>query len=60
MQAQETSKQLQQETEDLREKATGLQSSLHSLQSERVEMETVLTRLGKDKSALRRTLEKVS
>lgn len=60
MQAQESSQQLQREKEELCEKATNLQSSLHTLRSGRAEMEKVLTRLGKDRSALRRTLEKVS
>ncbi|XP_034387086.1 rootletin [Cyclopterus lumpus] len=50
---------LLQEKEELQDKVTNLQSSLQKLQSERAEMERVLTRLGKDKSALRKTLERV-
>lgn len=60
LQAQGSSQQLQRVKEELQDKVTSLQSSLQKLQSERAEMERVLTRLGKDKSALRKTLEKVS
>ncbi|XP_068447240.1 rootletin isoform X3 [Clinocottus analis] len=59
VQAQGSSQQLQREKEELQDKVTNLQSSLQKLQSERAEMERVLTRLGKDKSVLRKTLEKV-
>ena len=54
------SQQLQRDKQELQDKVTNLQSSLQKLQSERAEMERVLARLGKDKSGLRKTLEKVS
>lgn len=60
LQAHGSSQQLQREKEELQDKVTNLQSSVQKLQSERAEMERVLTRLGKDKSALRKALEKVS
>lgn len=60
LQVQGSSQQLHREKEDLQDKVTSLQSSLQSLQSERTELERVLTRLGKDKASLRKTLEKVS
>ncbi|XP_032382850.1 rootletin [Etheostoma spectabile] len=59
LQAQGSSQQLQREKEELQDKVNNLQSSLQKLQSEKAEMERVLTRLGKDKSALRKTLERV-
>ncbi|XP_034736357.1 rootletin [Etheostoma cragini] len=59
LQAQGSSQQLRREKEELQDKVNNLQSSLQKLQSERAEMERVLTRLGKDKSSLRKTLERV-
>ncbi|XP_063747285.1 rootletin [Eleginops maclovinus] len=53
------SQQLQHDKQELQDKVTDLQSSLPKLQSDRAEMERVLTRLGKDKWALRKTLERV-
>lgn len=59
VQAQGSAQQLQREREELHDKLKSLQCSLHKLQSERAETERVAARLGKDKSALRKTLEKV-
>lgn len=56
----QTLQQLQREKEELQEKLSSLQCSLQKLQNERAEMEKVVARLNKDKSALRRALEKVS
>ncbi|KAM9762981.1 uncharacterized protein crocc2 [Menidia menidia] len=55
----QTSQQLQRDKEELQEKLCDLQSSLRKLQNERGALEKVLARIGKDKSALRKTLEKV-
>lgn len=60
LQAQGSSQQLQREREELQHKVADLQGSLQKLQSERAELERMLARLSKDKSALRKTLEKVS
>lgn len=56
----QTSQQLHREKKELQEKVANLQSFLQKLQSERAEIEEVVTRFGKDKSALRKALEKVS
>lgn len=60
VQAQGISQHLQREKDDLQEKVLALQGSLENLQRERAEMERALTRLSKEKSTLRKTLEKVS
>ena len=60
LQAHGNNQQLQRMREELQDKVADLQGSLQKLQSERTELERVLARLNKDKSALRKTLEKVS
>lgn len=55
-----TSQQLHNEKDQLKEKLRLLQTSMQKLQQEKAEMEPILTRLSKDKSVLRKTLEKVS
>lgn len=60
MRVQESWQQLQREKEELQQKVGDLQSCLKKLQSDRAETERKLARLGKDKSALRRALEKVT
>ncbi|XP_061895360.1 rootletin-like isoform X2 [Entelurus aequoreus] len=44
--------------DQLESKVEHLQGSLHKMQQEKADVEKVLVRLGKDKSALRKTLEK--
>lgn len=56
----QTSQQLHREKKELQEKVANLQSFLQKRESERAEIEKVVTRFGKDKSALRKALEKVS
>uniref|UniRef100_A0A3B4GVC1 Ciliary rootlet coiled-coil, rootletin family member 2 n=1 Tax=Pundamilia nyererei TaxID=303518 RepID=A0A3B4GVC1_9CICH len=55
----QTSQQLHREKKELQEKVANLQSFLQKRESERAEIEKVVTRFGKDKSALRKALEKV-
>ncbi|XP_028300551.1 rootletin [Gouania willdenowi] len=55
----QSSQQQLREKEEVQEKMASLQISMHKLQSERVEMEKVLTSLSRDKASLRKTLEKV-
>ncbi|KAL1023371.1 hypothetical protein UPYG_G00039950 [Umbra pygmaea] len=48
-----------QQRDELQERLTGLHSTLKKMEGERAELDRAVTRLGKDKAALRKTLEKV-
>ncbi|XP_077440111.1 uncharacterized protein crocc2 [Vanacampus margaritifer] len=55
---QENAKQLESKVTNLESKVTNLQVALQQLQREKADMEKAMTRLGKDKGALRKSLEK--
>lgn len=59
LQVQDGWRQLQREKEELQQKVGDLQGCLKKLQGERTEAERKLARLGKERSALRKALEKV-
>ena len=55
----EGSRQLQKDRGELQGRVAGLQASLRRLEAEKTELERGMSRLGKDKASLRKTLEKV-
>ncbi|XP_077390200.1 uncharacterized protein sned1 isoform X5 [Festucalex cinctus] len=56
--AQENAEQLERKVTNLESKVTNLQAALQQRQREKADMEKAMTRLGKDKGALRKSLEK--
>lgn len=59
LQAQDGWQQLQREREELQHKVGELQGCVKNLHGEKMEAERKLARLGKERSALRKALEKV-
>ena len=59
LEAHSSAQQLQQEREGLQERLRALQITVTTLQTERGELERSVARLGRDKAALRKALEKV-